>query len=206
MKKTFPNSILTLITLFVIMGAGHVRAAQESPESAAKAYFASTREGNWAKCASLMHPEALASIKRMFATVIKGDKSGDAARTMFKLKSGAEYAQLGEAAVFERLMDFITTLAPEMKEEMATSTTTILGKVDEGPDLAHVVYRTQFKTPGAEVSEVDLISFKKHGGTWRASLTPDMEEILNLAEEMISDSKEEENSAPAGDGRPTRKP
>jgi hypothetical protein len=197
MKKTSLNSILTLITLSVIIGAGCVQAAQESPESVAKAYFAATREGNWAKLASLMHPDELASIKSMFAAVINADKTGDAAKTVFKLKSGAEYQQLSDAAVFERVLDFITSVAPDMKADLAASTTSILGKVDESPDLAHIVYRTQLKTQGEEVNEVELISFKKNGGNWRAFLTAEMEDMLvRFAEEMAPDSKEEEKSAP----------
>jgi hypothetical protein len=194
MKKTFLKSILTLITLSVITGAGY---AQETPESVAKAYFAAMQEGDWAKCASFMHPDALASTKLTFAAVISADKTGGAAKSIFGLKSGAEYAQLGETAVFERLMGFITNSVPEMKAVLAASTTSILGKVDESPDLAHIVFRTRIKVSGAEVNEIDLISFKKHGDTWRALLTSDMEEMFTkFAEGMAPAPKEEEKRAP----------
>ncbi len=194
MKKTILKSILTLITLSVITGAGY---AQETPESVAKAYFAAMQAGDWAKCASFMHPDALASMKRMFAAVINADKTGGAAKTIFGLKSGAEYAQLSETAVFDRLMIFITSSIPEMKAALAASSTSILGKVDESPDLTHIVFRTQIKVAGEEINEIDLISFKKHGGTWRALLTSDMEEMFTeFAEGMTPAPKEEEKSAP----------
>jgi hypothetical protein len=207
MKKTFLKSILILAALSAGTGAGFAQAAQETPESAAKAYFAAMQAVDWAKCASLMHPDALASMKRAFATVISADKTGDAAKTIFKLKSGAEYSQLSEAAVFERLMDFITNVAPDMKTALASSTNTILGRVDESPDLAHIVFRSRTKVGSDEVNEVDLISFKKQDSTWRALLTSDMEEMLNrFAEEMTPPSKEDEKGAPGGAGRPPRKP
>jgi len=206
MKKLFLKSILILTALAVAPGAGYAQAAQDTPESVAKAYFAAMQAGDWAKCASFMHTEALASMKRSFAAVINADKTGDAAKTIFKLKSSAEYAQLSEAAVFERLMDFITSVAPDMKTALAASTNTVLGKVDENPDLTHLVFRTQAKLAGAEMSEVDLISFKRQGATWRALLTSDMEEMLNKFAEAMAPATKEEKSAPAGTRKPERKP
>jgi hypothetical protein len=203
MKKTFLRSILILAALYAASGADFARAAQDTPESAAKAYFAALQSADWGKCASLMHRDALASMKRTFAAAVNADKTGDAAKTIFKLKSGAEYSQLGEATVFERVMDFITSVEPDMKTAMASSTNTILGRVDEGPDIAHIVFRSRTKMEGEEVNEVDLISFKKQDSVWRALLPSDIENMLNsLAEEIAPPSKEDEKGA----GRPTRKP
>jgi hypothetical protein len=163
--------------------------SQERPETVAKAYFAAMQAGDWAKCASLMHPEALGSMKRSFAAVISADKSGEAAKTLFGLKSSAEFAQLGEAAVFERLMTFITQAVPDMKTALAASTTTVLGQVTEGPDLVHIVYRSQLKLAGAEINEAELISFKRHGTSWRALLTSDFEEMFTNLAESIAEGK-----------------
>jgi hypothetical protein len=207
MKRTFLRSILILAALSAATGADFAQAAQDTPESVAKAYFAATQSADWAKCASLMHHDALASIKRTFAAAINADKTGDSAKTIFKLKSGAEYSQLSEATVFERLMDFITSVEPDMKSALASSTNTILGRVDESPDLAHVVFRSRTKMEGEEVNEVDLLSFKKQDSVWRALLPSDIENMLNsLADEIAPPSKEDEKGSPAGAGRPPRKP
>jgi hypothetical protein len=155
----------------------------------------------------LMHRDALAPMKRTFAAAIDADKTGDAAKSIFKLKSAAEYSQLSEASVFERVMDFITSVDPDMKTAMASETNTILGRVDESPDLAHIVFRSRTKMGGEEINEVDLISFKKQDSTWRALLPSDIENMLtSLAEEIAPPSKEDERGAPAGPGRPPRKP
>jgi hypothetical protein len=205
MKRTFLRSILILSALSAATGADFVRAAQDTPESVAKAYFAAMRSADWAKCASLMHRDELVSMKRTFAAAINADKTGDAAKTIFKLKSRAEYSQLSEATIFERLMDFITNVDPDMKTALASSSNTILGRVDESPDLAHIVFRSRTKMEGEEVNEVDLMSFKKQDSAWRALLPSDIENLLNgLAEEIAP--KENEKGAPAGAGRPTRKP
>ena len=207
MKKNFLRSILVLAALTAASGADFARAAQDTPESAAKAYFAALQSADWAKCASLMHRDELASMKRTFAAAINAERTGDAAKTIFKLKSAAEYSQLSEATVFERVMDFITSVEPDMKTSMASSTNTILGRVDESPDLAHIVFRSRTKMGGEEIDEVDLISFKKQDSAWRALLPSDIENMLNsLAEEIAPPSKEDDKGAPAGAGRPPRKP
>ncbi|HKQ74389.1 MAG TPA: hypothetical protein VJ810_11920 [Blastocatellia bacterium] len=192
MKKLFLRCILILAALSVAPGAGYAQAAQDTPESVAKAYFAAMQGGDWAKCASLMHADALASLKRTFSAVIIADKSGEAAKSIFGLKNAAEYAQLSETVIFERMMSFMTGSSPEMKAVLAASTTLILGKVDESPELTHIVFRTQIKLSGAEMDEVDLMSFKKQGTTWRALLTPELEETFTkFAEGMTRFSKEE---------------
>ena len=207
MKRTFLTSILILAALSAATGADFARAAQDTPESVAKAYFAAMQSADWAKCASLLHRDELASMKRTFAAAVNADKTGDSAKTIFKLKSGAEYSQLSEATVFERLMDFITSVEPDMKTALASSTNTILGRVDESPDLAHIVFRSRTKMEGEEVTEVELMSFKKQDSVWRALLPSDIENMLNsLAEEIAPPSKEDDKGAPAGAGRPPRKP
>lgn len=207
MKKSFLRSILILAALSAALGADFARTAQDTPESAAKAYFAALRSADWAKCASLMHRDALASMKRTFAAAIAADKTGDAAKSIFKLKSVAEYSQLSEATVFERVMDFITSVEPDMKTVLASSTNTILGRVEESPDLVHIVLRSRTKIGAEEVNEVDLISFKKQDSTWRALLPSDIENMLSsLAEEIAPPSRDDERGAPAGAGRPPRKP
>jgi hypothetical protein len=205
MKKTFLKSILTLVALSAAAGA--VFAQQDTPESAAKAYFAAMQAADWAKLTSLMHPEALASIKSIISDAVKADQSGDAAKAIFKLRSASEFSQLSDAAIFERLMDSIFSGAPEAKAALSSTTDTILGKVDEGPNLAHIVFRSRSKVDGEELNEVNLITFKKQGSAWRALLTADMEEIVNgLVEEMSPPPEEDKNAPPQGGGKPPRRP
>ena len=162
----------------------------DNPEAVAKAYFAAMQASDWDKCASLLHPEALTSMKRTFAAIINADVSGGAVKAIFGLKNNEEFAQLTGSAIFERLMNFMVGAAPEMKTALASSKTTVLGKVTEGVELVHVVYRTQIKMSGVEVSEVELMSFKKHGTTWRGLLTADMEEMVTKLAEGLSGKKE----------------
>ncbi|MGH9834834.1 MAG: hypothetical protein ACREBD_06705, partial [Blastocatellia bacterium] len=102
---------------------------------------------------------------------------------------------------------FILSASPDAKAALSATTNTVLGQVTERSDLVHVVYRTQIKIAGSEATQVDLISFRRQGGAWRALLTSDMEEMFaKLAEGLASVSKEEEKGAPADGKKPERKP
>ena len=205
MKNLFLKSILTLITLCISTGAVYAQAAQETPESVAKAYFAAMQAGDFAKCASYMHPEALSSMKRIFGAIVKADKSGETTKALFGLKSVAEYEQMSDAMVFERVWNFISGAEPNVKTVLSSSTNTVLGLVVENPDLAHIVYRTHIKMAGAEMNEVDLISLKKQGANWRALLTSDMEEMFTrFADGLAAASKAGDKDAPSGGRKPER--
>ncbi|MDX2042558.1 MAG: hypothetical protein SF097_15160 [Acidobacteriota bacterium] len=191
MKNTFFKTVLiAAMVVGLAISALAQTQSPETPEAVAKAYFAAMQASDWDKCADLLHPEALGSMKRTFAKIINADVSGGAAKTIFGLKTNEEFASLSGATIFERLLNFMSGASPEMKTVLAASKTTVLGKVTEGIDLVHVVYRTQIKMSGAEISEVELMSFKKHGTTWRGLLTADMEEMVTNLAEGLSGKKE----------------
>jgi hypothetical protein len=205
MKNFLLKSIFTLVACFALATAASAQTVQETPQSVAKAYFAAIQAGDWEKCASLMHPDALASMKRIFGAIIRADKSGEAAKTVFGLKSSAEYDRLSETAVFERLWNFILSASPDAKAALAASSNTVLGQVTEQSDLVHIVYRSQIKIAGSEATQVDLISFRRQGGAWRALLTSDMEEMFTKLAEGLASASEEKSSPPADGKKPERK-
>lgn len=206
MNKLFPKVVCSM-TLAIVLCAVALSQTPETAEAVAKSYFAAMQAGDWAKCANLMHPEALVSMKRTFGSIVKADKSGEASKALFGLKNPAEFDQLSETAVFDKLMSFITGAVPDLKSALAASTSTVLGQVNERPELAHIVYRTQVKLGGAEVTQVELISLRKSGSTWRALLTADMEELFQkFAEGLSSPDEDKSEPVPPAQAPKTRKP
>jgi hypothetical protein len=204
MKKTLLKPVLIVAALFIVTGATGSAFAQETPESVAKAYLAAKQAADWAKCASLTHPEALADMKSAFTSIISADKRGEAASVIFKLKSAAEFSQLSDAAVFERVMGFAEGSDPDMKTILASTNSAILGRVDEAPDLTHIVFRSRGKIANDDINEVDLLTLKKQGSTWRALLTSDMEAMINQLLESVAPPEGE--TTPPDAGRPPRRP
>jgi len=66
MKNIFLALVFALFISPPTSSAALVQADQDTPEAVAKAYMEATRAGDWAKCASLMHPEALKQIRGLF--------------------------------------------------------------------------------------------------------------------------------------------
>lgn len=205
-KSIVLKSILMMSVLFILGSAVSAQDTLNTPEAAAKAYFSAMQAGDWTKLASLTHPDALADLKKMFATALKTDTTGDAGKTIFKLKSADEFAALKDEEVLVRLMDFFSSVAPEVKTALTSSTNTILGKVDEGDSTSHVVFRSKSKLENDEVNEVDLISFKKQGGNWRALLTSDLEDMFNRLVDEITPQKEDDKAPAGGAKKPDQKP
>ena len=96
MKKTFLRSILILAALSAASGADFARTAQNTPESVAKAYFAALRSADWAKCASLMHRDELASMKRTFAAAINALSEREKIVVTLYYFEGLTLAEIGE--------------------------------------------------------------------------------------------------------------
>lgn len=201
--RKIPFVCLLLLT-FTLPAA----AQEETPESVAKAYLAASQTGDWAKAATLMHPEALASLKRMFAAIIKMDKKNEVAKELFNLKDHSEFEQLSPEAVFTRMISGLTANIPMMKELLSDSQTTIIGQVAEAPDLIHVVYRMEMKMQNAPVTKLAVMSMKKSGNTWRMLLSGDMEAAFTSISKTLEAAMNNPAPAPpkaAPAKRPVRK-
>lgn len=167
--------------------------AQETPEAVAKAYMDASTAGDWTKAASFMHPDALASLKRVFGEMMKLDKSNEAGKQLFGLKSNAEFSSLSDTEVFARVFTGLTSTIPQMKEAVSMAQSKIIGSVPEDSDVTHVVYRRESQIQGGKFSKLAVISLKKTGNTWRALLTGDMEGMMTA----IAKSAEGQDTPPA---------
>lgn len=196
---------ILFVVLLLLTFALPVVAQDETPEAVAKAYLAASQTGDWAKAATLMHPEALASLKRTFAAIIKLDKKNEVAKELFNLKDSLEFEQLSPEAVFTRMISGLTANIPMMKELLSDSQTAIIGQVAEAPDLIHIVYRMEMKMQNAPVTKLAVMSMKKSGNTWRMLLSGDMEAAFT----SISKTLEATMNAPAPappKSAPTKRP
>jgi hypothetical protein len=172
-----------ILALCAVLALAPLQAADNAtPEALAAQQLAAMRFGEWGTYAANMHPKALARLQSMMAPLLT---SGDAAGTQQlsdMLFGGATAAQLKEMSpvkFFETLMTSMAKL-PGMKEAMQSADGTVLGKVMEGENTAHVVTRMKMAIPGVvDYSKVEVVSFEKDGAQWKGLLTGDMELKLN---------------------------
>lgn len=196
---------LSTAFLLLLVLALPVAAQEETPEAVAKAYLLASQNGDWAKAASFMHPEALGSLKRTLAAIVRLDKKNEMGKQLFNLKDNAEFEELSPEAVFERMITGLTASIPMLKEMLSGSQTTIIGQVTEAPDMMHIVYRMEMKMQNAPVNKLAVMSMKKSGNTWRMLLSGDMEAAFTSLSKALEAEMNHPAPAPPK-AAPTKRP
>lgn len=163
--------LLSLLLLALPMAAQDLK----PPESLAKAAAEATKKGDWAAFARLMHPEALAELKRMFRPIIAAEGASAMRAAFFGTEKVEQFDALDDVAVFERLMTNLAKNVPGMAEAMASSEMYIVGSLPEGDQLVHVVYHAGAKTEGMIFSKTSVMTFRRYQGEWRALLSGSIE-------------------------------
>src|SRR5262249_23735293 len=81
---------------------------EDTPEAVIQNYWAAMQAGDWAKCASLIHPDSLARVRDRANGLVKSllvmDESGGNLRSFFGVSTIGEFEKLGDALVFERAL------------------------------------------------------------------------------------------------------
>ncbi|NIP78622.1 MAG: hypothetical protein GWM90_05220 [Gemmatimonadetes bacterium] len=168
-------SVLVLAFALPRVGA----AQSETPVQFAERYFEAAHQADWDSVAALMHPDALVSLKAMFAPLVAADTTGEMALGLFALEGPAEFESATPGDIFASLMRQMTAMSPELAQIMSSARAQVIGTVrEEGTDVRHVVYRLVMETQGIEVEKLQVISMRPWGDTWGAILTG---EIKGLA-------------------------
>lgn len=166
---------LVLCLFLLCSAAPSVAQDATSPEALARAAAEATKKGDWAAFSQLMHPEALAELKRIFRPIVAIEGAGPMRSAFFGIEKVEQFDALDDAAVFERLMTNMAKNVPGMAEAMASSEMFIVGSLPEGDQLVHVVYHTGAKTEGMVFSKTSVMTFRRYQGGWRALLAGNIE-------------------------------
>jgi hypothetical protein len=202
MKAAFLTLIFALVISSPTSSVALAQADQSAPEAVAKAYVDATVAADWAKAASLMHPDSLAELRKLiepiFANekVFAGEKAAVAAEMFFGVKSRAEFDQLSDAQAFEKLlgglMGRIGGAMPGLDNLLSKASFDIIGQVAEAPDLVHLLYRSkaplddiQIKdapalTKNVTITSLEVMTLKRYENTWRLTLSSELEGMAQM--------------------------
>ncbi|MEM1043785.1 MAG: hypothetical protein AAGI91_14305 [Bacteroidota bacterium] len=150
-----------------------------TPEDAAAQLTAAFQASDFERAASLMHPDALASLKGFVGEIVALDSSGMAAMMFVGDDDPEAIAALSPEEVFARFLGSVFGMQPEIGEALRSMEAEMIGHVMEGDSLAHVVTRSSMSMMGASVVQTDVVTTKRYGDEWRALLSGD---ISNLVE------------------------
>ncbi len=163
--------------------------ATSSPEEVTRQLIERTRAGDWPGYVRLMHPDALVEFKRMLGEIVVADPSGEVGKQFFGTADAASYVALEPAVLFERFMTNLSEKIPPFAEALKSVTGTVVGSVPDGPDVAHVVFRSAATTEGIAISRVGTASVKRHNGEWRALLNGSIEGIAARIQQLAAQAK-----------------
>jgi hypothetical protein len=160
------------LTLAAGLTATHVPAQAQtlaeltaSPDSAAALFIRSIRSMRWSAAAQFMDPEPLAQYRDIVTMITEPEQAGDLLEYLTGADS-ATYASLDAPEVFRRALTTLTGDMPGLSYNLQDRDDQFLGHVLEGPDSAHVVYRTQSRISGA-LPEVKVMQMRRGSEGWR---------------------------------------
>ena len=172
-------ALLAAIFFLPSARAAEAKHAPTGAEVVVPAYMEAIRIGDWQKPGHLLHPEALAEMRRVFVALTSADPTGQAAKQLFNLADGETLEALPPADVFARFMSALVSQTDGLKDLLASTQVQTLGSVSESSGISHVVYRMTRTTAGqAPTIQVEVLTVKKSGAEWRSMVPPDIAGIL----------------------------
>jgi len=96
-----------LVAFCLLIASPRALSAQESPEAFARRFADVAKRGDWQTYSQMMHPDALAALKKIFAEALSGATSGETVRKVFGVSNATEFEALPDALVFVRLFTIL---------------------------------------------------------------------------------------------------
>jgi hypothetical protein len=207
MKTAFLTLIFALAISTLSLPSVLAQTLADTPETVAKAYMEATRAGDTAKCASLMHPDALRQLRGLFGPLVsatKTEKSKQEMEAIFGVKDKDEFDKLSDEELGAKFFNMLYAISPELKKALNASSFEIVGQVQQDPGLVHIVYRMYLKIEAPNLKDpipftkLDVMSLRRFENSWRAELKGDLQGMIQaMAAGMASaaEEKEKANSA-----------
>jgi uncharacterized protein (TIGR03067 family) len=166
--------------ILIALSAGLVAAddapkANNSPEDVVRAGLAALKSGRDEDYAKLVHPDELRKFKAaMLAAGQSADRAGNgkAFLALFgdAAKSVAELGKLDDAQFYAAFLRSPLSLIAQWKKLMERAQVKIIGRVPEGDDTVHVVFRGTMSDDGLTVAAIHVASLRKTDRGWRLLL------------------------------------
>ena len=142
-----------------------------SADDVVREYNSYSIKADWQGMSSLLHPDSLREFRKLFATMQQ--KDADMLKAILDIKTVEEFNSITDAQVFERLFKFVNKFVPEVQAAMSGMQVSVIGSVEESPEVRHFVYRAKFSLGSTSISSVDIYSLKRYQDTWRVLMKDD---------------------------------
>lgn len=176
-----PLVVAVVILLAVPVGtAGATTPVADSldgPSDVAEAYIDAFQQKEWTRCADLMHPDALQSLKDVLVDAVASDSLSGLPGALYGTGAPRETIRFAPPEeLYARMLEVVYQRAPEASDVLDGFSARILGQVQETDRLVHVVARTTVRG-AADVTQVEVFTVQRFRNTWRMNLTTDIQDI-----------------------------
>ena len=140
----------------------------DTPEAVALAYFSDLESGNYAAAAEKFDPEQLAEFRTQmeFYKEIPLDAQSQFIQMFFGSADSVESIdKLTDVEFFSGLFVFMQRQV-ELAGRLSFDGIEILGSVEEGEDVSHLVTRNRVSVEEIEIEALEVVSLKKQGEKW----------------------------------------
>ena len=174
MKIILTNGLLAFLLLF------HSAIHAATPERIAAQYYQHIDASQWNKIADMLHETALSEFKTSLLPTLKPlNHSGKSSLLKKTFGKDATFEDAKKASNKVFFVKVIGNVAGLMRNTGIKNTqTAIIGRVSEGNDAAHVLVRESYKLGDMELTNMEVLSFKKSGDNWALLLSGKMRGLV----------------------------
>ena len=162
-----------VLLLFALVAGSSRAQVNETPEQVTDRFIAAMRAGDWERMASLMHPNALQEMRHLLAALFEAPNADQFRQQLLGVSTVATARALSDTAVFSSLMR-TTSQQADLANALKSAQVQILGRVNEGADTTHVVYRMAMTINGIAITRMDVMSLARSPFGWRGLLKGDV--------------------------------
>lgn len=167
----FKNTFLLLIGLILIPGDAY---AGENIVNLVEEYFENLNKGDWAKAATYFHRDDIQPVKNasesLFAYL---DVDPEKIKAFTPEESFAHLVKY-----------YFNDQMKLMHSNKLFDDVTIIGAIQESPEIVHVVFRQKFKLQDRETSGVDILTVTKRNDVWKIGLPDQFSSMLEAAKSI----------------------
>lgn len=172
-RKQIVSFLLAAQLLFVSAFSAF---AAETPEQVCALYLAAIKQRGMVAVPEFIHPDELARFKTMLAPVFEG---GDAAEREDLLRGFFGESATRESVAAMTPADFARAVMAVLDAQLKTMNVSfgnadVLGAVKEG-EIVHLVTRATVGAGELKVTQLEVVSLKPSGDTWRLLLSGQIE-------------------------------
>jgi hypothetical protein len=176
------RTLCCLAATILLLGSMPAHAGKD-PKLVAKAYVAALKARQWNRIANMMDPREIREVHGFIVPVLKKlVVQRRAWPAPFKqmlegLTSPAAVSSLTPRQVFIRLLKGTILSIRGGGGALDNAVFTILGQINETPNLVHVVYRAEFVIRGIVFRSLSVITLTEYKSQWRVKLNENMRQV-----------------------------